>query len=237
MGLLSFLRRSAFVGILPWWLQHGPRLQPSLPRSRIMAVSPPDFWSFSSWFQFLHSPPFPPKIKKKRNARKFGWNSGRMGLQEYFVGDGFFSIPTCQNPRRKAVVKQPVAPRWSDATNATNATSFTEATTTGEESWILKTYLQLGRLDVHWNYKLRIMKLCGVNLDKSCLRVLWKAMLFSDGCDGQKVVLPHFNVLCVSRCERFEFGDSKGRTWRCSKTGASQRKFRKREDNESGCLD
>ena len=111
------LRRSASVGILPWWLQHGPRLQLSLPRSRIMAVSPPDFWSFSSWFQFLHSPPFPPKIKKKRNARKFGWNSGRMGLQEYFVGDGFFSIPTCQNPKAKGCCETTCGPtsEWCDS--------------------------------------------------------------------------------------------------------------------------
>ena len=34
------------------------------------------------------------------------------------------------------------------------------------------------------------MKLSSVNLDKSCLRVLWKAMLFSDGCDGHKVAVP-----------------------------------------------
>jgi len=118
----------------------------------------------------------PPENKEQIRKTKFPKNGEIRGGWEArsYVGDGIFH-PTSQNPRRKAVVKQPVAPRWSDAThatNATNATSFTEATTTGEESWILKTYLQLGRLDVHWNYKLRIMKLCGVNLDKSCLRVL-----------------------------------------------------------------
>ena len=182
MGLLTFFRRSASVGILPWWLQHGPQLQPSLPRSRIMATSPPDFWSIDPDSIF---PPNSPQNKEQIRKTKFPekwWNSGRMGSKVVCWGWNF-STQHPKIPRRKAVVKQPVAPLRSDAThatNATNATSFTEATTTGEESWILKTYLQLGRLDVHWNYKLRIMKLSSVNfgyINPAC--VCYEKLCFS----------------------------------------------------------
>ena len=189
-----------------------------------------------------------PKIKnksEKRNSPKNGEIRGGWEARSY-VGDGIFH-PTSQNPRRKAVVKQPVAPRWSDATHATTCTNAQRTETTSQPTakppplerspgfWKLTSslggWMYTGIINSElWNFVVWIW----IN---PALRVLWKAMLFSDGCDGQKVVLPHFNVLCVSRCERFEFGDSKGRTWRCSKTGASQRKFRKREDNESGCLD
>jgi len=81
------------------------------------------------------------------NGDVLAWGSqscGRLGLvevkEERICWDPSLVVATWSTAAavsakksRKAVVKQPVAPLRSDATNAINATTFTEATTTGEE--------------------------------------------------------------------------------------------------------